>query len=716
LGLRQIEELRPVYLLPGDDLLGKVIVPALRASDSHDVMAGFFHSGVLKQMAGGFAEFVSKPDSTLRLIASPVIAKSDQQAMRRGSEWTPEDLGSEMEQILGSREVTESALATYTLTCLAYLISAGRIRIKLVLVRDGLFHPKVQIFRDGADTLILAGSNNYTGAAVLVNVEQVQLSRSWVEGEAPVVDAYESTFAAYWSGRADENVRVVDLPDAVRLRLLRDYAPASPPSRADFERALTLDRRRTMVVSGGWYGTMDEAAADGATFAVPVGLTYRTGPYAHQGRAVDAWEAAGGRGILSMATGSGKTKTSLVCAQRLYTRNEALLVVVAAPLRPLVDQWAEEVRGFGLVPVVPGEAVSRSGKLAEVASALRRLRQRRSSVECLVVTHNLLCDPEFHAAISGSSVPKLLIADEAHNLGRPAFVDHPPEFFDYRLGLSATPERQYDPEGTASLKGFFGDVVFEFTLAEAIGVCLVPYDYFVHPVHLSVEETEHWATLTERLKRMGWRPDSDESAVNEAAQKLLIARRRILEQAESKIGKLSDLLQAAGPRRIKHTLFYASDKGGGQLESVNAVLGELGVWFHQVTHEESGDRRLLASVLDRFAAGGLQALTAMRVLDEGVDIPETTTGYIVASTSVERQWVQRRGRLLRLCPRIGKEKAFIHDFLVLPPDDARAAEDGASRMVSQELRRIRAFAETAANAGSRSGPLDVTYPIAMRYL
>jgi superfamily II DNA or RNA helicase len=714
--LRQIAGLRPVYLLPSDDLLDKVIVPALRESGSHDVMAGFFHSGALKQMAGGFAEFVSKSNAGLRLIASPIIARGDQQAMQRGLDWTAEDLGSEMEQILGSREVTESALATYTLTCLAYLISTSRIQIKLVLVRDGLFHPKVQIFRDDTDSLILAGSNNYTGAGMLVNVEQVQLSRSWIEGEAPVVDAYEAMFFNYWAERTGENVRVVQLPDAIRLRLLRDYASASRPTRLDFERALKLDKRRMAVVSGGWYGAVDEGATDDTTFAVPAGFAYRTGQYAHQGRAVDAWEAARGRGILAMATGSGKTKTSLVCAQRLYSRNDSLLIVVAAPLRPLVDQWAEEARGFGLVPVVPGEAVSRSGKLSEVASALRRLRQRRSTVECLVVTHNLLCDVEFHAMISASSSPKLLIGDEAHNLGRPAFVDHPPEFFDYRLGLSATPERQYDEEGTASLKGFFGDVVFEFTLAEAIGVCLVPYDYFVHPVHLSMEEAERWVALTERLRRMGWRSDSDESAVNEAAQKLLIARRRILEQAEAKIRELSDLLQASGPRRIKHTLIYASDKGRGQLESVNTVLGELGVRFHQVTHEESGDHHFLAGVLDRFASGDLQALTAMRVLDEGVDIPETTTGYIVASTSVERQWVQRRGRLLRLCPRIGKEKACVHDFIVLPPDDAWATDDGTSRMVGQELRRIRAFAETAANAGARLGPLDVTQPIAMRYL
>jgi superfamily II DNA or RNA helicase len=715
-GLRQIERLRPVYLLPGDDLLGKVIVPALRESDSHDVMAGFFHSGVLKQMAGGFAEFVAKPDATLRLIASPVITKSDQQAMRRGLDWPAEDLGWEMEQILGSQEVTESALATYTLTCLAYLISTGQIQIKLVLVRDGLFHPKVQIFRGGTDALVLAGSNNYTGAGMLVNVEQVQLSRSWIEGESPIVDAYESTFVAYWAGRTGENIKVVNLPDAIRHRLLRDYAPGSPPTRSDFERALTLDKRRTAVVSGGWYGMADEADTAEVAFAIPAGLAYRTGKYAHQGRAVDAWEKAHGRGILAMATGSGKTKTSLVCAQRLYTHSESLLIVIAAPLRPLVDQWADEVREFGLVPVVPGEAVSRSGKLSEVVSALRRLRQQRSTVECLVVTHNLLCDPEFQAAITGTSSPKLLIADEAHNLGRPAFVDHPPEFFDYRLGLSATPERQFDEEGTASLMGFFGDVVFEFTLAEAIGVCLVPYDYFVHPVHLSDDEAERWQALTEKLKRMGWRPDSDDSAVNDVARNLLIARRRILEQAESKISRLSALLQATGPRRISHTLVYASDKGRGQLEGVNAVLGELGIRFHQVTHEESGDRHRLAGILDRFASGDLQALTAMRVLDEGVDIPETTTGYIVASTSVERQWVQRRGRLLRLCPRIDKEKAFIHDFIVLPPISDSAEDVGGSRIVAQELQRIRAFAETAANAGERSGPLDVIHPIAMRYL
>ena len=243
-----------------------------------------------------------------------------------------------------------------------------------------------------------------------------------------------------------------------------------------------------------------------------------------------------------MATGAGKTITALVCAQRLFAETHQLLLVIAAPYLPLVEQWREEAEQFGLRAIVPNDASNRNQKLAVIDAAVRRLRLKASSVETLVVSHDLLCDPSFHVIASSFDGPSMLVGDECHNLGRELFRENPPEFFRARLGLSATPERQYDSEGTASLLDFFGPVAFEFTLAQAIGVCLVPYDYFVHPVELTEEEAHRYAELTEKLRRLGWTGKDQDSAVDDTVRRLLIRRRAVLEKAEGKVGILRQLL------------------------------------------------------------------------------------------------------------------------------------------------------------------------------
>ena len=299
----------------------------------------------------------------------------------------------------------------------------------------------------------------------------------------------------------------------------------------------------------------------------------------------------------------------------------------------------------------------------------------------------------------------MLIADEVHNLGSEGFITNPPDFFDYRLGLSATPIRQYDEEGTEQLFSFFGPIVFQFTLEEAIGRCLVQYEYYVHPVELTETEMEEWYDLTEKIGKNAWRqeePDSDD----EYLMKLLRDRRAILENAENKIVVLENVLtQREDFDRLRHTLIYASDKAPQQLKDVNALLNKHGILFHQLTHKETPDRKKTAQIIQSFQEGTLQALTAKRVLDEGVNIPQIEKAFILASTTVERQWVQRRGRLLRTCSKTGKTHSEIHDFMALPPD-LDNLDTRTRALIESELKRIQAFAYLAKNFGRPDGPLS----------
>jgi superfamily II DNA or RNA helicase len=660
-------------------------------------MAGFFDSGALRDMAPGLAQYIARPEKTVKLIASPYIDADDQKAIKRGLKTPAAVIEQKLLELCGTAGVGESALVAHTLDCLSYLIAAKRLLMKVSLVPGGLFHPKVWIFDQGDDLIVLHGSSNLTSPGLLRNVEQVTVSRSWRDkDQADTVKELVDEFESLWHGQRSY-AEVVDLPEAVERELLRRM-PTSPPSPEQFWEAWRKDEKLG-IVDGEGHAIAASAPAP-RRFEIPRGLNYYSGDFAHQGRAVEAWEAAGRRGILEMATGAGKTVTALIAAQRLHASAGHLLLVIAAPYLPLIEQWREEARAFGLAVVVPNDTATRRSRLADVEGAVRRLNNEISTVETLVVTHDMLCDQDFQSIVQNSKFSSMLIGDEVHNLGRDTFIDRPPYSFTERMGLSATPVRQYDAEGTDALFGFFGPVVFQFTLADAIGVCLVPYDYFVHPVELTESEAHAYGELTAKLRRAGW-PAVE---IDDNIQRLLIKRRGVLEQAHGKAAALEHLLQEVGPRNLHHSLVYASSKGRQQLETINGLLANMGVYFHQLTAAETAQPRLTAEVLAAFAAGKLQVLTAMRVLDEGVNIPEVETAYIVASTTVEREWVQRRGRVLRKCQAIGKTSATIHDFLVLPP---AGADDDARGILRGELARITEFARLAANAGSPDGAYRV---------
>lgn len=457
-----------------------------------------------------------------------------------------------------------------------------------------------------------------------------------------------------------------------------------------------------------------EAISGEAGFAPPPHLVWETGPYSHQGEAVCKWETSGRRGILAMATGAGKTVTALIGAWRLWRELRRLVLIVAAPTLPLVRQWAYECEQFGLAPYIVGRD-QRRARMRQIDERLHRV-ELLGGVETLIVTNNFLADPQLRDLFNTFKGSVLLIADEVHNLGGGTFLANPINGIDYRLGLSATPRRQYDPDGSTCLNSYFGGVVYEFRLADAIGACLVPYDYHVHTVSLNRDELNKYREVSDKIARLiaaiGKHPNSQDK---ERLQLLLNRRRLVLDTAEGKLEFIKSFFRAASQDDIKHTLVYTTDKAPEQLKSVNAVIRSSGFSYHQITTEETGNNQLMESVLDSFRQGYINVLTAKRVLDEGLNIPEITTAIILASTTVERQWVQRRGRILRMCPLIGKKHAVIHDCLVLPPLDETHRKD-MKNLVEGELVRCDEFTELARNRASRYGPRDVLQDVRMEYL
>ena len=685
----------PLYMLPEDPLVSEALIPAMRSSTRLDMMMGYFASSSFGEIGPGLATFLRSTEAPLRIVVSPFLTESDF-AMVTGDEEYRTQLA---RRLLIENAPDENDLARHAVECLAWLIDAGRLILKIAVMRSALFHPKVWLFSDKESRAALHGSTNLTAAGLGRNREQITVSRDWMGPESRfAIDRLQAEFDELWSG-GDDDCYVLPLDEAVARQVVEQYKTDRLP---DEEKFRVLWRKAHNLPKP----VIEEGSTSPAVLTVPEHVEYESGDYAHQGDAVRAWEAADGRGIFEMATGSGKTITAMICAARLQDAvSGGLVVVVAAPYRPLIEQWCEEVQVFGVDPVNLTMSGGPQGRTRAIGQAGRRLRAGISRAEVLVVSNDTLCTDEFNRRLSAIPGSKLLVADECHNLGAESFTSAPPEYFEYRLGLSATPDRQYDDVGTEALRAFFGETCFTFRLERAIGKCLTEYDYHVHFIELTPTEMDEWSELTRQIGTQAWRLRSGEET--SYLDNLLRQRRLVLETASRKIEALAELIDEHDSRKIRHALVYATDKNPSQLEAVNRLLDRRGLLFHQLTQEETASRDRTKSILSSFQEGVIQVVTAKRVLDEGVNIPQIKLAYLLASTTVRRQWVQRRGRLLRTCKKIGKTHAVIHDFVVIPPQGPTAVEQidtDARRLVRSELDRVWEFARLSRNGPAEDGP------------
>ncbi|MEH2393723.1 MAG: DNA phosphorothioation system restriction enzyme [Nostoc sp.] len=426
----------------------------------------------------------------------------------------------------------------------------------------------------------------------------------------------------------------------------------------------------------------------------------------YQQEAIASWFTNNGRGTLKMATGSGKTITALAIACELYQQINLQVLLVVCPYRHLVTQWARECEKFNLQPILAFENL-RTWQ-SQLSTQIYNLRSGSQRFVTVITTNSTLIGDGFQSQLKYFPAKTLIIGDEAHNLGAPKLEESLPRRVGLRLALSATPERYFDDFGTQSIFDYFGPVLQpEFTLRDAIAQgALVHYLYYPVLVELTEAESIAYLKLTKRIGRSLLYRDREngESGFedNEDLKPLLMQRARLIGAAENKLTALHELM--ATRRETTHTLFYCSDGShdAGQrssLRQVKAVAKILGVdlgykvstYTAQTTLQE---REILRR---QFESGELQGLVAIRCLDEGVDIPAIKTAVILSSSGNPRQFIQRRGRVLR--PHPAKERATIFDMIVLPPDLDRETIEVERNLLKKELRRFVEFADLADNAG-----------------
>jgi len=425
----------------------------------------------------------------------------------------------------------------------------------------------------------------------------------------------------------------------------------------------------------------------------------------YQQQAVVNWFRNRGRGMLKMATGSGKTITALAIATELYETIGLQVLLVVCPYRHLVTQWARECQRFHLQPILAFERVEQWQR--ELSQQLYHLAKGTQKFLTVIATNATLIGEGFQSQLPYFPEKTLIVGDEAHHLGSPRLLASLPWQIGLRLGLSATPERYFDETGTEAVFEYFGKVLEpQFTLGNAIAQsALVPYEYYPL-VELTASEALAYAKLT---RRIGWAlADNPNLSANETLTSLLMQRSRLVGTAQNKLPALARLM--ATRLHTSHTLFYCGDgametpsrSSYRQVAAVTRLLGkELGFRVHSYTAETPFQER--EQLRQQFETGELQGLVAIHCLDEGVDIPAIRHAIILASTGNPRQFIQRRGRVLR--PHPGKHKATIFDMIVTPPQLDRETWEVERNLLRKEMRRFLEFAKLAQNAEEASGKL-----------
>lgn len=679
---------KKAYSSDSDDIVNDFYIPALEVSVEYDRLAGFFSSTSLAIAARGISGLI-KNGGTMKLIVSPNLSKKDLEIIIESYK-DPEKYIEKL--MLEELERLEEEFVRDHVFALGWMIANKKLEIKVAMMYDnegnplsyedvqemGIFHQKVGIIKDSeGNTITFSGSVNETAMGWLGNIEEFKVFRNWETPEGDYLNNDVSKFNKYWMNRS-QRVKTIDIPRAVEKKLI-EIAPE------DIEK-INLQK---------WYDFNEKGPL------IPSDIELRD----YQKDAINAWFENNMKGIFKMATGTGKTITALALVTELHKRlNKRLFIVIACPYQHLVVQWKNIAKNFNLNPILGFESHRKWEK--DLNSKITSFNVGVINCVLLITTHKT-----FGMKLMQKSLAKLhgentvLIVDEVHHFGAKHLRNCLPDNIKYRLGLSATPEDWYETSRNDYINEYFEKIVYPYELKDAIkDGWLTRYYYYPHLVKLTEEEQDEYYRISKKISKIFAREKEKidfELSENEYLKNLLIERARLIGKAKNKLKKLKKLLE--NKKQSKFNLVYCGDgkiEGKRQIEESIKMLGrELEMKVHSFTSEEN--QKMREKLLKRFEMGELQILVAIRCLDEGVDVPATQTAYILASSSNPRQYIQRRGRILRKYKKKGF--SYIHDFIVIPPTTKETyildseQFNVERRMIMKELKRVSWFANIAEN-------------------
>ena len=682
-----------------DNVVVDFYLPLLKEAVVYKRAVGFFSSTALVHISKGICGLVEN-GGKIQLIVSPNLSDEDIQAMRLGY--------SEREKVLkhvlfDSLNDTVDIEGMDRLNLLANLIADDILDIKVALTNSkgsyGMYHEKLGIISDKYDNKVaFSGSANESATAMMINYEAIDVFCSWKDdNDIDRVKGKESAFNSLWNN-TEPNVTTIDFPE-LKDEIIKRYKQSSP----DFDLDSDYKSKNSIITN-----------TDKNIVQIPSYIKL----YDYQEEAIREWENNNYRGIFDMATGTGKTLTGLSAVTRLYeTLNGKLTVVIVCPFQHLVEQWVEDIIEFNMNPIIGYSSSSQKDWKKRLDTAIRgqKLNVSRYDFICFICTNATYSCDFVQQQINKVKTNALLLVDEAHNFGSLRLRKLLPDSFNFRLALSATLERHRDEEGTEALKAYFGEKCIIYSLDRAIEEKkLTPYKYYPVIVYLNEDELEIYESLTRELSRCLVMDKQGNMTLNERGKKIALKRARLVAGAKSKIDELKNLIY--NYRNDKHLLVYCgatklledtedtTEVDSDELRQIDVVTNmlytEYGMKVSQFTSKEDINER--AILKNEFALGDrLQALIAIKCLDEGVNIPAIKVAFILASTTNPKEYIQRRGRLLRKYE--GKEFAEIYDFITLPRPLENVTSLTSDEMnkdmtlVKNEITRAEEFARISMN-------------------
>ena len=695
-----------------DSVANDFYIPLLSQAVKYQRAVGFFSSSSLVEISKGISE-LAKNGGKIQLVASPYLSDEDVEAIKSGYAMRDQVVKEAIR-----REMTEgkTPFEKARLNLLANLISDNILDIKIAFTEDsdrmGMYHEKMGIITDAeGNRVAFAGSMNESATAMTLNYESIDVFCSW-KGEEDRVIAKENAFASIWND-TEPNIKIIDFPE-LKQEIIEKYKRSVP----DFE----IDKK--------------EYAPDIDTVLhTDLGVYSEYGPkfpewfklHDYQDEAITEWQKRNYRGIFDMATGTGKTYTGLGALTTLSKNiGHKLAAIIVCPYQHLVEQWVEDILKFNIDPIIGYSDSSQKDWPKRLKDAIRdqKLKVRGKEFFCFICTNATFRSDYVQTQLAKIKSDTLLMVDEAHNFGAPYLSCLLYDNYKYRLALSATLDRHNDEEGTAKLYDFFGEKCIEYTLDRAIEEKkLTKYKYYPIVVTLTEEELEAYDNLSYEIGKCIMKGKNGKMKLSSRGEKLALKRSRIVAGAKNKLTMLEEVIQPY--IHDKHILVYCGATKGleqnqdrtdvdsediRQIDAVTDLLGnKLGMEVSQFTSKESVEER---EVLKReFSAGDtLKVLIAIKCLDEGVNIPKIKTAFILASTTNPKEYIQRRGRVLRLAE--GKEYAEIYDFITLPYDTesvtslTEAQVKRNSTLVKNELRRAEEFSRIAVNMVESASLID----------
>lgn len=646
-----------------NQLLDNFYIPVLENSKKYFRIAGFFSSTSLSVAAEGI-EGLIKNDGKMYLLISPELSEEDFSIISK-SEKLENDAFLFSDFALDAKEDNLKALA--------WLLGNGRLEIKIVVgkkSRNSLFHQKVGIFFDDEGNILsFSGSINETAQAWINNIEEFKVFRSWNSGQIEYLQADLNKFSSYWKNERKDTAIVFDLPSSIKEKIIQ----IRPRDVWD----LNIMRRYKK----------DHEIKNNKLSLFP-----------HQARAVEAWVKNDYSLLMEMATGTGKTRTAIGCLLKKLEDNEVLLTIVATPQNTLSRQWKDDFVKLNIAldynAIIDG-SVNKWPKKLELL--LLDLNEKRIKTAIVFTTHATASDPKFVDVILKNKFKTkiLFIADEVHATGSAKQRDALLPEYDYRIGLSATPERMFDEGGTSLIRNYFGDKSFEFTIADALSTInpltgrpfLNHFTYHPIFVELTPSENKQFNKYSQQIAILKAQDEYDPDDL----QKLYDRRAAVSKNADGKYDALSKLFDQLIPESTVDTILFVSDK---QIKGAFDILSEKHIKRAKITERESASKVVnndgdteRQEIISQFNQRQLQVLVGIKCLDEGIDIPNARIAILMSNSTNPREFVQRVGRVIRQAP--DKKPSMIYDFI--------AFSDSATGLLEKEAKRAQLIAINADN-------------------